>query len=454
MAEQHSGMEMLGDIEASADNTHDIGKTTKRFKKLYLAGAIDDDTVAKAVSELVPYSGATGDVNLGAHDLITTGNLTDGTNTLTIANAKAAYDHVAATGASHSYIDQSVVIAATPTFENVHISSGETYELIIEADTTEHSADRTLTFDLSNADRTLSIYGDSSINQGVSTGSSPTFVAVTWTGGSSVNANTAYTHANGSSGADHTYINQSVVTTATPQFVRLGIGKAASATAFYILEMEFARANNFGGGYIKNTSSDGITRFSVGLTNVDTTLGILEQYDNEDGRGLFLNRKASTGTMEMGTTGGYIKVLNDGGVEMLSVYSDIISSNVRDLQIDDAGRLGYVSSSIKYKKNVADLDNSERIFDLRPVKFDLIDGSETGKAGLIAEEVDEVMPDIVSYKREEISGKIKLAPGDSYDGIIGYKKTTIPETVNYTRLIVPLLKEVQKLKELVDILLH
>jgi len=45
---------------------------------------------------------ADADLDLGAYNLITTGNLSDGTNELTVANAKTAFDHVSITDNPHS----------------------------------------------------------------------------------------------------------------------------------------------------------------------------------------------------------------------------------------------------------------------------------------------------------------------------------------------------------------
>ena len=70
--------EMEGDIKADTDNAHDIGATGARFKDLYLSGNITDDTVSKAIADLVPYTGATGAVNLGAQALTTSGVITGG----------------------------------------------------------------------------------------------------------------------------------------------------------------------------------------------------------------------------------------------------------------------------------------------------------------------------------------------------------------------------------------
>jgi hypothetical protein len=91
--------------------------------------------------------------------------------------------------------------------------------------------------------------------------------------------------------------------------------------------------------------------------------------------------------------------------------------------IDSAYQLGTVSSSIRYKQNVNDMGCvSSSIFDLRPVTFEYKSHPEIQQYGLIAEEVELVMPRLV----------VKDSEG-------------IPETVKYHELIPMLLNEIQKL---------
>ena len=63
--------------------------------------------------------GAVGATDYRFRHLYLSGNLSDETNTLTVANAKSAYDHISANGSSHSYIDQSVVSGANVTFGTI-----------------------------------------------------------------------------------------------------------------------------------------------------------------------------------------------------------------------------------------------------------------------------------------------------------------------------------------------
>jgi hypothetical protein len=93
--------------------------------------------------------------------------------------------------------------------------------------------------------------------------------------------------------------------------------------------------------------------------------------------------------------------------------------------IDSAGQLGTVSSSIRFKENVQDLPDT-RVLELRPVRFNYKQDGRIG-TGLIAEEVEKVMPQLVAYNQE----------GEC-------------ESVKYHDLPVLLLAEIQKLRKELD----
>lgn len=99
--------------------------------------------------------------------------------------------------------------------------------------------------------------------------------------------------------------------------------------------------------------------------------------------------------------------------------------------ISSTGQLGTVSSSLRYKENVTDIGAySDAIFSLRPVVFNYKNHSPESKSyGLIAEEVEQVMPKLVVYNED----------GE-------------PETVKYHDLVPMLLNEIQKLEKRVEIL--
>jgi len=156
-----------------------------------------------------------------------------------------------------------------------------------------------------------------------------------------------------------------------------------------------------------------------------------------------------------------VKVNVSGEVYLPQVYSDTVTG--RDLYIASDGQLGYVSSTLDDKENVKDVNDNDTslLYDLRPRIYDR---KETGEKeiGLIAEEVDALsnkIPELVSYKPiyryEYVPQPTIDENGDTITEwielkeVIGEDKTK-PETVNYSKLIVPLLREVQSLRAELD----
>ena len=88
------------------------------------------------------------------------------------------------------------------------------------------------------------------------------------------------------------------------------------------------------------------------------------------------------------------------------------------------------SSSRRYKENIIDLSlATSDIFNLQPVEFNFKTNKNTKTFGLIAEDVYEIIPELVSFNSNHE-----------------------PESVNYSLLSVLLLEEVKKLRIEVDAL--
>jgi hypothetical protein len=105
-------------------------------------------------------------------------------------------------------------------------------------------------------------------------------------------------------------------------------------------------------------------------------------------------------------------------------------NNAVPVVIDSTGQLGTINSSIRFKEDVHDLGAvSGRIFGLRPVSFRYKGQAGNAHYGLIAEEVDQVMPELA------IRGN---------DGLI--------ETVAYQELPPLLLAELQKQQKAIEAL--
>lgn len=118
----------------------------------------------------------------------------------------------------------------------------------------------------------------------------------------------------------------------------------------------------------------------------------------------------------------------DGTITAPLVYSTAVGATYTDLYIDSTGKIGYLSSSERYKKGITEMEDVSWLFKLRPVNYSYkTDGANKKEYGLIAEEVEKVNPSFVKYNQ---------------DGSV--------ETVNYSSLITPMLKAIQDQQKLID----
>ena len=159
----------------------------------------------------------------------------------------------------------------------------------------------------------------------------------------------------------------------------------------------------------------------------------------------------------------------DSTLDAVGVYSDTVGGTRRDVYVDNTGIIGYISSSERYKENINDLVNTNWLYDLRPVTFKWKSNGDLD-VGLIAEEVELVQDKLVSYDFFElIDGEYVIVNRAEYEDYsvldrelvsqdtwevtlergnetITKQITKLPETVEYDKLIVPMLKELQDMK--------
>lgn len=146
---------------------------------------------------------------------------------------------------------------------------------------------------------------------------------------------------------------------------------------------------------------------------------------------LYLDNPGTAGennAIRVGVAGNYNKCFISGIRGVTTGSSDAIA-----VLIDSTGQLGTVSSSIKYKENINDLLDSDIIYKLRPVQFNYKNQSKVS-LGLIAEEVEQVYPDMCIYQPNEETGEKELL------------------TVDYQRLTILLLAQVKELNERLSII--
>jgi hypothetical protein len=127
-----------------------------------------------------------------------------------------------------------------------------------------------------------------------------------------------------------------------------------------------------------------------------------------------------SGVIRIGTAGTQTKTFV-AGVRGVTTGGTAVS-----VVVDLNGQLGTISSSRRFKKDIQDMgEASSGLLRLRPVTYHykqpMADGSQPLEFGLIAEEVNEVYPELVAHNK---------------DGQI--------ETVQYYKLDAMLLNELQK----------
>jgi hypothetical protein len=202
---------------------------------------------------------------------VTGGAITGATN----INWDAAYTHVSNDGSDHSFIDQDVTSGSAPTFTADNFSDGGTNAIITTTQETNFEA--------------------------------------------------AYSHIS-NDGSDHSFIDQDVTTTGTPQFGRLGLGMAADATArlkigstnatdSILLYHDNANAYiqwNDGSLYLENNEASVNAVVAIRSTNATPGYGELRVYDQDQLE--YFQCTCSSGAAYFGTKGtapGIIYIQND-----------------------------------------------------------------------------------------------------------------------------------------------
>jgi hypothetical protein len=160
---------------------------------------------------------------------------------------------------------------------------------------------------------------------------------------------------------------------------------------------------------------------TTGNSNIAIGFGAGQNYSTSESSNIVIGATGTVGEsskIRIGSTqdGAFIA----GICGVTTVNADAIP-----VLIDSAGQLRTVSSSIKYKENVADITEEESgVLDfLHPVSFNY-KGQTKKTLGLIAEEVEHCYPEMCVY---DADGELL--------------------TVDYSRLAILLLKEVQRLKK-------
>lgn len=194
----------------------------------------------------------------------------------------------------------------------------------------------------------------------------------------------------------------------------------------------FNSAFGYGALHDNNTGSSntaiGNGALSISTGNTNTALGTGTLSDLTSGSnnlGIGYNAEVPNAT---GSNQVQIGNANITSLYCMGAYVGTVGGTNRDLYVDNTGKIGYVASSARYKENIVAMENTDWIFKLRPVNYTYKnDVSNQKQYGLIAEEVEKVNPALISYNE---AGEV--------------------ETVNYSKLIAPLLKVIQEQHQIIE----
>jgi len=129
--------------------------------------------------------------------------------------------------------------------------------------------------------------------------------------------------------------------------------------------------------------------------------------------------------LENGSSEYYIRTYNNAQVELYYDNAEKLATTSTGISVT-----GTVveSSSLAYKENVQPLEFNDAIYNVNAVKYDRKDGSSKNEVGVIAEELYEVLPDLVECK----DGK--------------------PDAVKYTKMTMYLLEALKKQNQEIQLL--
>lgn len=141
-------------------------------------------------------------------------------------------------------------------------------------------------------------------------------------------------------------------------------------------------------------------------------------FDNNNNPGVFLSTSSRGGSINaLNTSGNYVFEVFADGSGAVNIND---SSGTNTINLDGAtGKITCVSltqtSSRKVKENIKPIEDAKKILDLNAVSFDYKNKEQgTNKRGFIAEDVAEVLPNLVTPETEETPATL------DYIGMIPY----------------------------------
>jgi hypothetical protein len=229
------------------------------------------------------------------------------------------------------------------------------------------------------------------------------------------------------SGIHNTGVGNSSLTSITTDSYNTAVGDGS---------LQFITAGttyNTGMGYLcMQNMTGGSNNTALGFYPIS---GCGSNYTGSESNNILINHPGVLGesnVMHIGVSGSGASEIDT--TYIAGIYGSTVNAGTGTaVYIDSTGLMGTVVSSKRFKKNIESLNHeSEALYSLRAVSFNRIgdsDNTDQKQFGLIAEEVEEVFPELVIYQKGE------------------------PFSVKYNDLPVLLLHELQKQQSLIQSLI-
>jgi len=143
----------------------------------------------------------------------------------------------------------------------------------------------------------------------------------------------------------------------------------------------------------------------------------------------------SGASINSGTT--YFNINGSGNMICGGVYTATVGGTNRDVYVDSTGLVGYVSSTRESKLNIQRIESAQWLHQLEPVSFNYKAKDKDGN--FINEPDGDINYGLIAEDAELVNASICY-----YDQVAG---ENVLRGINYSKLIVPLLKEVQELRK-------
>ena len=220
---------------------------------------------------------------------------------------------------------------------------------------------------------------------------------------------------------------------------RLGVGTTSPSSSFDLTVG--------GGGFLVNSSTS--TSAIAGNLRIGSSSTASSTYDLQVEGQSYLNGGLRVGTSSSPASGG---IIANGEIRTNSQFYLNSSTTGTGTAVvrTSGGLLRPQSSTIRVKDNVSSLSfNKEKLLSLRPVTYNLKPAlGGDFEVGLIAEEVEKTMPELVVYGPErQWVGDTGIPAKDADGNEILNWSSMVPYSVHYDRLAVFLLQVIKEQEE-------